>query len=188
MPSPVGHAIAGLTVHVLTAGSRLELVDWRRATIVTGAALAPDLDLAFRFVDGRNHHGNEMHSLGLALLSACTALGLATLLRHRRPLVLASAVGFAWLSHVLLDYLNVDTHPPIGILALWPLSAAYFKFPWPIFLDVGRTLDMGTIRHNALAAAWESVVLFPVLWWAWRFRTGREGGGQTWREDSKASQ
>jgi membrane-bound metal-dependent hydrolase YbcI (DUF457 family) len=187
MPSPVGHAIAGLTVHVLTSGTRAERTDWRRAAILTGAALAPDLDLAFRFVDGRNHHGQETHSLGMAILSAAVAFGLATLWRVRRARVLALAFGLAWSSHVLLDYLNVDTHPPIGILAFWPLSAAYFKFPWPIFLDVGRTLDLGTIRHNALAAAWECAVLLPVLAWAWRFRTDREGGGPTWREDSKAS-
>jgi inner membrane protein len=187
MPSPVGHTIAGLTVHVLTAGTRNERTDWRRALLVTGAALAPDLDLAFRFVDGQNHHGQETHSLGMALLSACVILGLAALLRRPPPRVLALAVGLAWSSHVFLDYLNVDTHPPIGILALWPFSAGYFKFPWPIFLDVGRTLDLGTIRHNALAAAWESVVLLPVLAWAWRFRTRREGGGPTWREGSKAS-
>jgi inner membrane protein len=188
MPSPVGHAIAGLTVHVLAARSRDERTDWRRAAIVTGAALAPDIDLAFRLVDGRNHHGQETHSLGFAFLSVLAALGIAALLR-RRPLVLvlAPAIGLAWSTHVLLDYLNVDTSPPIGILALWPLSHAYFKFPWPIFLDVGRTLDLGTIRHNALAAAWECVVLLPVLAWAWRFRTRREGGGPPWRVDSRAS-
>jgi inner membrane protein len=184
MPSPVGHAIAGLTVHVLTAGSRTERTDWRRAAIVTGAALAPDLDLTFRYVDGRNHHGNEMHSLGAALLAAGVAFAVSTLLRKPRSLVLALAVGLAWSSHVLLDYLNVDTSPPIGILALWPLSAAYFKFPWPIFMDVGRTLDLATVRHNALAAAWECVVLLPVLAWAWRSRTRKEGG--PWQEDSKA--
>jgi inner membrane protein len=187
MPSPVGHAIAGLTVHVLTAGRRDELLDWRRAAVVTSAALAPDLDLAFRFVDGRNHHGQETHSLGVAAIAAGSAFALALLLRYQRALVLAVAVGLAWSSHVLLDYLNVDTSPPIGILALWPFSGAYFKIPWPIFLDVGRTLDLGTMRHNALAAAWECVVLLPVLVWAWRFRTGRHGGGPTWREDSKVN-
>jgi membrane-bound metal-dependent hydrolase YbcI (DUF457 family) len=173
MPSPLGHAIAGLTVHVLTGSAGDQRTSWRRAIVVTGAALAPDLDLAFRFVDGRNHHGHETHSLGMALLAAVAAFGLATVLRSRGPLVLALAVGLAWSSHVLLDYLNVDTHPPIGILALWPLSAAYFKFPWPIFLDVGRTLDLGTIRHNALAAAWECTILLPMLTWAWRLRARR---------------
>ena len=187
MPTPLGHAIAGLTVHVLTARSRDERADWRRAAIVAGAALAPDLDLALRFVDGRNHHGQEMHSLGMAVLAAGATFGLAALWRRPRPQVLALAVGLAWSSHVLLDYLNVDTHPPIGILALWPVSAAYFKFPWPIFLDVGRTLDWRAIRHNALAAAWECVVLLPVLAWAWRARTRRDGGGPRWPEDSKAS-
>jgi membrane-bound metal-dependent hydrolase YbcI (DUF457 family) len=187
MPSPVGHAIAGLTIHVLTARTRGERIDWRRAAIVMGAALAPDLDLAFRFVDGRNHHGQETHSVGMAIVAGGVALGIAILLRRSRALAFSLAVGLAWASHVLLDYLNVDTHPPIGILALWPVSTAYLKFPWPIFLDVGRTLDLGTIRHNALAAAWECAILLPMLAWAWRFRTRREGGGPSWHEDSKAS-
>jgi inner membrane protein len=187
MPSPVGHTIAGLTVHVLTARAGPELLDWRRAALVTGAALAPDLDLAFRFVDGRNHHGRETHSLGMALFVAAVTLGLAALLRRPRAAVLAAAVGLAWSSHVLLDYLNVDTSPPIGILAFWPLSTGFFKFPWPIFMDVGRTLDLATIRHDALAAVWECVVLLPVLAWAWRLRTRQEGGGPPWHEDSKAS-
>jgi membrane-bound metal-dependent hydrolase YbcI (DUF457 family) len=187
MPSPVGHAIAGLTIHLLTARAPGERIDWCRAAIVMGAALAPDLDLAFRIVDGRNHHGQETHSIGMALVAGGLALGIAILLRRSRAPALALAVGLAWASHVLLDYLNVDTHPPIGILALWPVSTVYWKFPWPIFLDVGRTLDLGTIRHNALAAAWECAILLPLLAWAWRFRNRREGGGPRWHEDSKAS-
>ena len=35
---------------------------------MVGAALAPDLDLLFQFVDGRNHHSAETHGIGFALL------------------------------------------------------------------------------------------------------------------------
>lgn len=133
----------------------------------------PDVDLAFRFVDGRNHHNNEMHSVGAALVVALvTALALRVL-RWRRAPALALAVGLAFGSHLLLDYLNIDTNPPIGLMALWPFANGYFKSAVPIFLDVGRAFDWPTVRHNTLAVAWECAVLVPLCWLAWRFRLTR---------------
>ncbi len=173
MPSPIGHGLAGLTVHVLASRNRQELLDPWRAAIILGAALAPDIDLAFRFIDGRNHHNNETHSIGFALIAAVAAALIFRLRAWTRPLALGLAVGGAWLSHVLLDYLNRDTNPPIGIMALWPFSSAYYKVPWPIFLDIGRTLEWTTVWKNGLAAAWEAAVLTPVLLVAWRFRSRR---------------
>jgi inner membrane protein len=73
------------------------------------------------------------------------------------------AVGLGWLSHVVLDYLSRDTSPPIGLLALWPICASYFKTPWPVFLDVGRSLDLATALHDLKAALWEAVLLGPAL-------------------------
>lgn len=186
MPSPVGHGLAGLTVHVLASRSRSELLDRRRLAVTVGAALAPDVDLLFRFVDGRNHHNNETHSLGCALLAAAVATLVFRLWHWARPLALSLAVGAAWSSHVLLDYLNRDTNPPIGIMALWPFSLGYYKFPWPVFLDIGRTLEWVTVWNNTLAATWEAVVLLPLLLAAWRFRRRRWENG-VWPEDSKAS-
>jgi len=80
----------------------------------------------------------------------------------------------------------VDTNPPIGIMALWPFSPAYYKFPWPIFMDIGRTLTWTTVLHNAVAGAWEATLLLPLLWAAWRWRS-RRLGGPAWREGSRAS-
>mgnify|MGYP003296406768 CR=1 FL=1 len=65
-------------------------------------------------------------------------------------------------AHLLLDLLNVDTHPPIGLMALWPLSSDYYKFPWPLFLDVGRTLSWSTALHDLVAVAWETALLLPL--------------------------
>jgi membrane-bound metal-dependent hydrolase YbcI (DUF457 family) len=186
VPSPIAHGLVGLTVHVLGARERDELFDPWRAGVTVGAALVPDVDLLFRFVDGRNHHGTELHSIGFALLAAVAGAALFRLLRWRKPLSVALAVGLAWASHVLLDYLNVDTHPPIGIMALWPFSDGYYKSPIPIFLDIGRTLDWTAVQHNSLAVAWECVVLIPLFLLAWRHRARHLGRG-TWHVDSKAS-
>jgi hypothetical protein len=157
-------------VHALLAPDGAELRSRRRLWLVVGAALAPDVDLLFRFVDGRNHHNNETHSLGAALVAALAAALLARVAGWRLPALLGLAVGAGWASHVLLDFLNLDTHPPIGIQALWPWSRGYYKIPWPIFLDIGRTLEWETIRKNALAAAWETAVLAPLAWACWRAR------------------
>jgi membrane-bound metal-dependent hydrolase YbcI (DUF457 family) len=185
MPSPVAHGLAGLIVHALVSRDEAERRDPWRIGVTVGAALLPDVDLLFQFIDGRNHHDNETHSLGFALLAAVTGAAVFRLLRWKRPLLLALAVGLAWGSHLVLDYLNVDTHPPIGLLALWPFSHAYFKSPVPIFLDIGRTLTWSTIWHDVVAAALECVILVPLLWAAWR-RRSRHPGGSSWREDSRA--
>ncbi len=184
MPSPVAHGLLGLTVHVLASRDRSELRDPRRLGVTLGAALLPDLDLTFRLLDGRNHHGGVLHSVGAALLVAAVVAVVLSLGRWQRPFALAFTAGLAWCSHVLLDYLNVDTHPPIGILALWPFSHAYHKFPYPIFMDIGRTLDWTTVRHDIAAVAWECAILVPLLFVSWHYRGRRVP--LRWHEDSRA--
>ncbi len=186
MPSPIAHGLVGLTVHVLASRDREELRDPWRIGVIVGAALVPDVDLLFRFVDGANHHNNETHSVGFAMLVAVAAAVAFRLVRWRRPVVLALWLGLAWVSHVLLDLLNLDTHPPIGVMALWPFLDGYFKSPVLLFLDIGRTLDWTAVRHNTVSAAWECVVLGPVLLVAWRYRM-RQLGRPRWREGSRAS-
>src|SRR5687767_4270066 len=115
MPSPLGHALAGLTVHVLSA---------------RGAAERRSLRRAARLVDGRNHHQAETRSVGAAALAAVVVWAAARLGHWARPEALGAAAGCAWLSHLVLDYLGLDTHPPIGIMALWPFERGFHKAPW----------------------------------------------------------
>jgi membrane-bound metal-dependent hydrolase YbcI (DUF457 family) len=170
MPSPVGHALAGLIVHVLSARDANERASLGRAALLAAAATAPDLDLLFRLVDGRNHHQAETHSIGAAALCGVVVWTFARLRRGARPAALGVAASAAWLSHLLLDYLGADTHPPIGILALWPFDGGYYKSPWILFMDIGRTLEWATFRHDTLAVAWEIVLLGPLLLASWRLR------------------
>jgi membrane-bound metal-dependent hydrolase YbcI (DUF457 family) len=173
VPSPVAHTLVALSLHALTARDAKEAASLPRAAVFVGTALAPDLDLLLRFVDGRNHHQAESHSIGCALIAALLAWGLALLWRRPEPARWAMAAGLGWLSHVGLDYFGRDTHPPIGLMALWPLSSGHFKFPWPLFMDIGRTLDWKTLRHNALAVTWEVVALAPLVVLSWRLRPSR---------------
>jgi membrane-bound metal-dependent hydrolase YbcI (DUF457 family) len=173
VPSPVAHTLVALSLHALTARDEPEATSLPRALVFVGAAVAPDLDLLLRFVDGRNHHQAESHSLGCALLAALLAGALAAVWRRPSPMRWAMAAGLGWLSHVALDYLGRDTHPPIGLMALWPLSSGHFKFPFPLFMDIGRTLDWTTLRHNVLAVTWEIVALAPPFVLSWRLRPSR---------------
>jgi membrane-bound metal-dependent hydrolase YbcI (DUF457 family) len=168
VPSPVGHTIVALALHALTARDREEATSLRRAAVFVGAAVAPDLDLLLRFVDGRNHHQAESHSIGCAVIASLLAWGLARVWRLPDPGRWAMAAALGWSSHVALDLLGRDTHPPIGLMALWPLSSGHYKFPWPLFMDIGRTLDMETLRHNTFAVAWEVLALAPLLVLSWR--------------------
>jgi membrane-bound metal-dependent hydrolase YbcI (DUF457 family) len=174
LPSPVGHVLAALAVHTLSAAPD-EIALRRRSVIVVAAALAPDLDFAWRLLDGRNHHQAETHSVGAALIAGVLVALLASVRHWPRPAGLGLAATMGWMSHVLLDYLGRDTHPPIGLLALWPFQDGYHKFPVPLFLDIGRTLDLKTLGHNGLALAWEAFVLCPILVAAWRLRNARGG-------------
>jgi len=185
MPSPVAHTLAGLVVHLVSSRDPDDARDLGRAALVVGAALVPDVDLLFRLVDGRNHHNNETHSIGVSVLAALAVAAVARLRGVRRPWALGSAAGLGWFSHVALDYLNRDTHPPIGLMALWPFSRAHHKFPWPVFLDIGRTLEWDTVRNNSVAIVWETAVLLPVVMVAWRWSFGR--GSDRWHEGSRAS-
>jgi membrane-bound metal-dependent hydrolase YbcI (DUF457 family) len=168
MPSPLGHALAGAAIAAATARDATEARSLSRAAVIVGCALAPDLDLLLKFLDGQNHHQTESHSLGAAILAGVLVACASRLLGVRRPLALGLAASLAWLSHVALDYMGRDTHPPIGIMALWPLSREHFNSPWPIFLDIGRNLTWPTLRHNVLAITWELTLLVPgaslILW------------------------
>lgn len=162
MPSPIGHALAGLIVHG-SGADRRSLEDWPRIALVVAAACAPDLDLVLRFVAGAHRHRAESHSLGAALGVALLTYGVARVRHWPRPGSLAVLVGFGWASHLLLDWLGSDTAPPFGLMALWPWSERWLKAPLVLFLDIGRTLELSTVRQNALAAAWEVALLLPIL-------------------------
>lgn len=162
-------------MHVATAPAG-ELASRRRAAVTVGAALAPDLDFAWRLLDGVNHHQAQGHSLGVGLGVAALVTLAAAVARIPRSSGLGVAALAGWSSHLLLDLLNVDTSPPIGLMALWPFSDGYYKSPWPVFLDIGRTLNWRTVRHVIVAVAWELAILCPLLVAAWRWRARRRAG------------
>lgn len=180
MPSPVGHAlggaIAGLLVgrlEVDSGGSRpptLRRLLGDPAVVAAGlAAIAPDLD----FLWGR--HNMETHSLGAAL-----AAGLVAWVWSRRPR-LGFVVALAWTTHVAFDWLGSDDTPPLGVMALWPLSSSFYFADAFVFEAISRRYwRAGFWAHNFGAVLRELAILVPGLalglWWRLRRRAGVAAG------------
>jgi hypothetical protein len=124
-------------------------------------------------------HSRQTHSLGAAALVA----GLAAVAPDRwrealgagSRLRFALACGAAWGSHVLLDWLGSDSTAPIGIMALWPVSSAFYQSDLHWFMAISRRYWLPDFfRMNALAAVRELLILGPaalLIGWARRPRT-----------------
>ena len=168
MPSPVGHALAGLAVGVLAAGPRALVrsldppaarrpIDTASLAMLPFAALGmlPDVDLLFGV------HSMYTHSLGAVLLVARVVTG---------AWHWAIAASLAYASHLLLDWLGNDTTAPIGIMALWPLSAEYYQSALHLFLPISRRYWVdGFLAHNLTAVAREVLCIGPFAFLAyWR--------------------
>jgi inner membrane protein len=204
MPSPVGHALAGVAVAWvadLVPGRRA----WRTAgpatspfvraggilTLVCGAlAVAPDLDLLVL------RHRAITHSLGaviIVFIVATAVTGWVTRLSspglpasglepQRRPvlrigLMCAAAYG----SHLFLDWLAVDTTLPYGLQALWPFSDRWYISGLDLFPGTERRdiLSLTAFRTNLIAVSYEAAMLLPVLGLVWLVRVKALAGLST---------
>ena len=114
-------------------------------------AIAPDLDLLV------GEHRGISHSIGAALLA-----GLAVWIVTRRSWWALAAFA-AWTSHVALDWMSNDTRPPIGVMALWPFTQAYYKAAFEIFPAVSRRYWLAEFWiYNLKALCVEVIVLGPI--------------------------
>ena len=185
MPSPVAHGLAGLAIaHFALRSGRLPNpgvdVPTRRAGSIfwTGAlvfaANAPDLDFVPGILignAGRFHHG-ATHTLAAVLAFGLLAWGSARLagLGSARRIGVVMALGF--LSHLLFDWMTVETNGPYGMTLLWPLSWDRLSSPIQVFMEIRRDGRAGGFVqsllqwHNVKAAVWE-LTLLGGLWAAW---------------------
>jgi hypothetical protein len=137
-------------------------------------ALAPDLDILLA------SHRTFTHSAG-AVAAVALAAGLIARALGAPGLATGIACGAAVASHVLLDWLGHDGTPPIGLMALWPLSPAFVYSGVDLFADVSRRYwkPEEFILKNAVSIARELLILGPVAalaWWA------RQRGGTSRRD------
>ena len=154
MPSPVGHALGGVIVGLLTEPSpRWDRTSWTFAALAL-AGIGPDVD----FLWGR--HAAETHSVGATVIVGLLVLAITRGTQAR----LAIAVALAWGSHVFFDWLGSDTTPPIGVMALWPFTDAYYFAHAYWFDSISRRYWLpGFWTHNLLAVVREVMILGPIV-------------------------
>ena len=179
MPSPIGHALAGVA-----AAWMADLVPGRRTCrtapdraswvaragngltlICAGLAASPDLDLLFP------GHRTSSHSIGALLMVGviAAAIGAATRQPFRRVgLMCAAAYG----SHLLLDWLGTDNTTPRGLQLFWPFARDWYISDWNVFRQTERQhlLTGEVIRTNVLAIAQELAIFVPMLAALWLIR------------------
>jgi LexA-binding, inner membrane-associated putative hydrolase len=142
--------------------------------------MAPDVDLLFGAYSG------PTHGLGAAVIAGCVAwmwlrrvagTGSRTpdpgsriasretrAARRRRSGATALAVAFAYASHTLLDWLGTDSAPPIGIMALWPVTRDYYESPLHVFMAISRRYWLPEFwTYNLRALGRELLFLLPLL-------------------------
>ncbi|MGE0462948.1 MAG: metal-dependent hydrolase, partial [Vicinamibacterales bacterium] len=159
MPSPVGHALGGLIVGLV--GGRESGVGSRSVLLAaTAAAVLPDVDFLW------SRHSMETHSLGAAVLAGLVVLAWS---RGRAPR-LALVIALAWASHVLFDWLGSDDTPPLGVMALWPLTSEFYFAHAYVFEAISRRTWLPNFwTHNIAAVSWELLILGPLAvlaaWW-----------------------
>ena len=181
MPSPIGHAIAGVTAAWgadLIPGNRAwrtapPTASWyRRAgdgltAACAALAVAPDLDLAFS-----EYHRSITHSVTAVAIVGLIAAVVAA--RLRRPIArVAGMCAAAWATHLLLDWLGVDRlYFPYGIQLLWPFDKTWFVSGLDIFAGTERhnILGVAAIKQNAAAIGQEVVILLPIAVAMWLIR------------------
>jgi membrane-bound metal-dependent hydrolase YbcI (DUF457 family) len=161
MPSPVGHALAGLAAGWLVQGTpplKAKTAWCREAALFGALGILPDVDLLF------HAHSGPTHGVGAAFLVGVAAFVVwpgQTAARARAALACALAYG----SHILLDWLGSDSSAPIGIMVLWPMSREYYESGLNIFMAISRRYWQGAAfwRQNLTALARELLVLGPIL-------------------------
>ena len=171
MPSPIGHALGGLAVAWAadllppraTLGSR---EGPRSAYFCLALAVLPDADLLLPIA-----HRTVTHSFA-AVAAVALLMIVAGSVTGKVTARFAVACVAAYASHLLLDWLQADPTPPLGIQALWPASSRWFISGWDILRPTERRhmFEPATMQRNVLAVVQEIVVLGPVAAAAWLVR------------------
>jgi len=179
MPSPIGHALAGLAAAWaadLVPGNRVWRTAAARASFfrragdgltLTCVGLGTAADLDHLFVA----HRTVTHSIGAVALVAVAAAAFSA--ASQRPVArITGMCAAAYATHLLLDWLGVDQYPPRGLQILWPFSREWLISNLDLFRQTARQelLTPPVILKNALAIVQEVAILGPVVVALWLVR------------------
>lgn len=180
MPSPLGHALAGLTVGLLaektpsaSAESHPPSSSGIAATpLVLACALMaalPDADLLIF-----DWHRTATHSITATALVFIVTAVVTGKVTGRPAWRWAAALAAAHATHLLLDWLAIDPRPPSGIQLFWPFSREFYISRLDIFPGTERRIfRQGALLLNARSAMWELLIMGPISAAAWWVRRGR---------------
>lgn len=157
MPSPIGHALGGIAVGALIT----RRPGWRVVAVCAVAGALPDLDFLLPV-----RHRGPSHGLGAAVVAFAVALGIAVVRgRAGNRWRTAAAVGAAYASHTLLDWLGADSSSPRGLMALWPVSNTYYISGIDLFNAVDRRYwTAGFWIRSTITLLRELAILAPLAW------------------------
>jgi membrane-bound metal-dependent hydrolase YbcI (DUF457 family) len=164
MPSPVGHVLGGLAT-VFTTDIVQRQRTGERLLLVCGALAAiPDVDLVVR-----QYHRTATHSVTFVALTFIVAAAVTGKVTRWRT---AALCALAYTSHLLLDWLGADTHPPLGIEAFWPFSDRWFISGADLFRETSRLqlFTWATTMQNAQTVLQEIAILLPIVTVLWLVR------------------
>jgi membrane-bound metal-dependent hydrolase YbcI (DUF457 family) len=157
MPSPVGHALAGVAIARL-APSR------HRVLACATLAAVPDLDLLLPIMHRTATH--SVTAVGLVFIVAAAVTGKVTRWRN------AGLFALSYASHLLLDWLGADHRPPFGVQMLWPFSRRWFISGVDLFPQTTRALfTRAALLQNLHAIAVEAAIMLPVVVVVWKLKT-----------------
>lgn len=168
MPSPVGHALGGLTAaFIVNAFARRPGLTLPMLAAAAAISISPDLDLLI------GSHRTYTHSVGA--VSVVFLVCWVAFRKRASSVNTAAMLAAAYASHTALDWLSKDTSYPSGLTALWPFTWTYYKSGLNAFGEISRRYwrPEEFIVGNMKAAAWECAVLAPLLLAAWVFWSKR---------------
>lgn len=165
MASPVGHTLAGLAVgffswkRVFRAPMR-----WQGVLFCVIMANLPDFDVLPGIFAGDINKFHHDHSHTFLFAFAVTLVVYAVAGKNRRGWAFMAFVLI--MSHFWLDFIAVDTSPPIGLRLLWPLqdmAGDGFKWRYAFLPSVARGGSLPSLFnvHNVGVVAVETVVFLP---------------------------
>jgi membrane-bound metal-dependent hydrolase YbcI (DUF457 family) len=176
LPTPLGHSLAGLAVH-LAGGERSGRRRWLAAAALVALANMPDFDLLPGYLIGepRAFHWGPAHSIAAALIAGICA-GLVARALGARFLTFFALGAAAYASHLVLDLLLGPGAISDGLQLFWPVSTERFTAPFAVFLMMpaspNHTGPVGTLFSMAVLPlmARELAILAPVCLAAWLLR------------------
>ena len=173
MPSPVGHAVAGVIVALASEKSaRLRprptssAILWTLLLVCAFLAALPDIDYIYP-----EYHRGPTHSISAVVMVTLIAAGVTRLITGSFAWRVAAVCGLAYFSHIVMDWLGEDPTATPGVMALWPMSDRLFISGWDWFRSTWRIDPLAPLNfvHNAKTLAQELILLGPILFWLlWR--------------------